>query len=134
MKYSSVIFLILICVTSNYASAKQCEYKGNCKFNGSSYDFEDCLKAELKNYDSELNRIYNTRYKVDGNNDYKKNELLWIKFKEADCDYMASRVNGGVEYQSVFLACLINKTKARIDDLNRSFFYTEWFEQSFLKN
>ena len=128
MKFLSVSIFIIFCVISNYASSKQYEYDGNCKFNGSIYDFDDCLNTELAIYDKELNKVYNENYKLFGDKDYKKTELLWVKFKEADCSYMAKNVNEGTGYKSIYAACLINKTKARIADLKRSYFYSKWFD------
>lgn len=116
-----------MCVFSTFAHAQNYEYSGNCKFAGDSDIFEYCLKNELAKYDRELNRLYRTYFKNMSNKNLKKVELLWVKFKDADCHYMAHEVNAGKEYSAILNVCLINKTKARIQDLRRPYAYKEWF-------
>lgn len=82
----------------------------------------------LASYDKELNDLYRGFLKNSPHKELKKIEALWIRFKEADCDYIASEVHGGQYYDDVYKACLINKTKARIADLKRSFLYRGWFK------
>lgn len=105
-------------------------YNGICKFNIYMRGFDDCLDKELTMYDKELNKIYRRLVK-NGDNDLKKTEVLWIKFKEADCHYMSKEVNGGSYYNVIYKACLINKTKSRVEELKRSFLFFGWFEKDF---
>jgi uncharacterized protein YecT (DUF1311 family) len=130
MNIYKVLFLICFFFMTFYVHAKEYEYSGNCKFNGYMEDFEHCLNRELTRYDRKLNDIYRSFFKKKPDKNLKKAEELWVKFKEADCHYMASEVNEGREFPAVEKACLINKTKARIADLKRSFFYAEWFEKN----
>jgi uncharacterized protein YecT (DUF1311 family) len=116
-----------VCLFSTSTHAQSHEYNGNCKFIGDSDIFEHCLKKELATYDNELNNLYKTYFKNTSNERLKKVELLWVKFKEADCNFMAYEVNEGKEYSAILNVCLINKTKTRIQDLKRPFSYKEWF-------
>lgn len=44
-------------------------------------------------------------------------QFAWIKFKDLDCAYKASGVEGGSVYSYIFDNCLINATRLRIKDL-----------------
>lgn len=126
------IFVVCFLSVSLCSYAKNYEYQGNCLFQGDPYVFEACLAKELSFYDSILNKLYKAQLKVGTKEELKlqkKAEQLWIKFRDADCEFMASVVNEGLEYQFISGACLINKTKARIADLKRSFFYSDWFKK-----
>lgn len=124
--YKNWILLVLLLI-SYQLHAKQYEYNGSCKFNGDMNGFEQCLNKERVTYDKELNDLYSKLFKRGHNSALKKSETLWIKFKESDCVFMAEAVNDGMYFQAVEQACLIDKTKARIADLKRSFFFSQWF-------
>jgi uncharacterized protein YecT (DUF1311 family) len=126
MKLNGIYFLIGIFFIPNNLYAKKYEYMGSCKFHGSMGVFEECLDKELTTYDKELNTLYKALPKT---KDLKNAERLWIKFREADCNYMAKEVHEGKAYQVVEKACSINRTKERIADLKRSYYYRGWFEQ-----
>lgn len=103
------------------------EYDGDCRSEGRNERFEDCLDRELSEYDKELNELYKEELK--NNKKLQRIEMIWIAFKDADCRYMSLEVHGGLYCQYIYKACLINKTKARISDLKRSYRYGGWFEK-----
>ncbi len=108
--------------------AKKYEYSGDCTSSKNIQNLEDCLDKELALYDKELNILY--KHLLEPSDDHLKEvEKLWVKFKEADCKYMAYEVNEGKEFQFIEKVCLINKTKARIVDLKRSYFSSDWFDR-----
>jgi len=127
--YKSCILLFLLSISSQ-PYAKQYEYTGTCKFIGDMEIFKHCLDKESVTYDKELNDLYSKIFKRGHDDTLKKTETLWIKFKKSDCAFMADAVNDGIYFQVVEQACLINKTKERIADLKRSFFFSEWFESN----
>jgi len=130
MKLYKKIFLLFFIFEASSLYASNYEYSGSCRFLGYMDEFEICLNKELANYDKKLNKLYRTLYSRSHNQNLKKIEGLWIKFKEADCSFIAKEVHGGLYYQIVYKACLINKTKARTADLKRSLFYSGWFEKN----
>lgn len=113
-----------------YIQAESYEYKGRCSLVEAPLEFDDCLEKELSSYDSELNEIYNVLQKKSRNKNLIKAELSWIKFRDADCNYIALEVNEGLFYNNIYSACLINKTKDRILELQRSYFYSKWFKKN----
>lgn len=130
MRLFSCFFYLGFFFFSFHADAGNYEYNGECKFVGYTEEFEQCLDSEFKKYDDQLNVIYSSVVKALPDRKFIEIEKTWIKFKEYDCHYMAREVNGGVDYISIYKACLINKTKARIHELKRSFFYSGWFEKN----
>lgn len=130
MKFYKICFVVCLFSVTLQLFAINYEYSGQCRSDNITESFESCLDKELAMYDKELNELYSRFLKRGPHKDLKKIELLWIKYKEADCSYMAREVNGGLQYQFIRNACLINKTKSRIDDLKRSFFYSGWFEKN----
>jgi len=130
MKLYKVLFLTAFFIQSTLLYANKFEYSGSCKLNADIYAFEDCLSKELAECDKQLNALYGKLFKKSHDGALIKSEALWIKFKEADCVFMASAVNEGKYFQSIEKACLINKTNARIADLKRSFLYSKWVDIS----
>lgn len=120
----SCLYIAPFCLNANVYA-----YNGDCKLMGDMSVFEDCLNTELSKYDRELNIIYRGLLKGSNNKQLNKTEMLWIKFKEKDCEYMAREVDEGREYSVIRTVCLIDKTRTRIVDLKRSYFYSNWFQK-----
>ena len=120
------LFGVLFCLNS-CLMAQNYDYSGKCKFEYYMLNFEKCLTEELIKYDKQLNDEYK---KLAPNKDLRAVESLWVKFKEADCDYIATKVNEGKYYDRINKACLVNLTKERIAHLQRSFFFFGWFDKT----
>lgn len=129
MRFYNICFLLVFFSISQNLYAEKYEYIGDCKINNHMEDFEYCLDKELLVYDKELNKLYRNFNDKNTDKKFKKIQLMWIKFKEVDCDYIAREVHEGLYYQFIYKVCLINKTKSRISDLKRSLFYSGWFEK-----
>ena len=127
MKIHNFFYLVSLVLLSTQLYAKEVEYTGKCKFNGYMEKFIDCLEKELASYDKELNELYVSTMKEFPSSTLRKSEKLWVKFKVADCGYIAAEVYSGREYQPIEKICLINKTKDRIADLKRSIYTKAWF-------
>lgn len=128
MKSLGFIFCVTFFLNINCLYSEKSYYKGDCIYHQGFDDLDTCLNKELTEYDKDLNVLYRKLTVSPVNkNKLKKAEMLWIKFKEADCDYMASEVNGGKEYNDIYTACLINRTKERISDLTHSLSFLKWF-------
>ena len=126
MKKIKMITILFVCFTFSNSFSETNEYNGKCGLAISMDEFIKCLDNELQLYDKKLNSIYRDLMKSN-NKTLKISEINWVKFKETDCDFIASTVNEGLYYIPVYKVCLINKTKSRIIDLQRSFFYSDWF-------
>lgn len=79
-----------------------------------------CATWQNKTADKELNALYQqitTRLK--GNADSKKlivnAQRAWIGFRDAECKFSASGVEGGSVYPLIYSNCITELTKARVE-------------------
>lgn len=121
--------MCVIFVSENLFAYTKYEYTGECRFVSYSKEFQDCLDKEFIKYDRELNAVYQQLFKHYPNVGLRTVEEAWVKFKEADCAYMAREVDRGIFYPFILKACWTSKTKARIADLQRDYYHSGWFER-----
>jgi uncharacterized protein YecT (DUF1311 family) len=124
MKFYKISLLAGLISLSLNLHAKEYEYNANCRHFNHVGLFEQCLDKELAFYDGKLNGLY---LSFGANKALEQSELLWIKFKETDCRYMARTANNSLRSRLVYKACVLEKTKNRIADLKKSNSYIEWF-------
>ncbi|MBJ8380943.1 DUF1311 domain-containing protein [Citrobacter sedlakii] len=93
-------------------------------------DEQDNFNKVNENYlkaDNELNSIYKIQmqqYKREGADFYgqkesrdiylKKSQQIWIKMRDASCDYETYESRTGTGFSSIYTQCLLDKTKERI--------------------
>ena len=123
MKFYKFFLLIGLISLSLSSYAKEYQYPANCRHLKSIGPFEQCIDKELAFYDGKLNGLY---LSLGTNNDLARSELLWIKFKETDCTFMA-RSSDRNRSRLVYKACILEKTKNRIEDLKKTNTPMEWF-------
>ena len=91
------------------------------------------IEHEYKNADNELNSLYKAQistYKKEGVEIYgqdksrdfylKKSQQVWIKMRDADCDYETYESRLGTGFSSIYIKCLLDKTKDRIKYLKEN--------------
>lgn len=89
------------------------------KSGGVTADTLDCIGSETKRQDARLNKAYK---EVMGglSNDRKKQlktaQRLWIKYRDANCDFYADP-DGGTYAQVSANECFLNATAARAKEL-----------------
>jgi len=98
---------------------------------------EESKYLEIKNKytqsDRELNILYSNQielYKNEKGDFYgqvvskdiflKKSQQVWIRFRDASCDYETYESQTGTGYQSIYTQCLLDKTKERIKYLKEN--------------
>ncbi len=70
--------------------------------------------------DQRLNHLYKnylTRLEQPQRSKFVNAQRAWIKFKDADCNFQASGVEGGSEQPLITTLCLLDRTKGRIAQL-----------------
>ena len=80
-------------------------------------------QGNLANADAELNRLYQKLESRLMRRPEAKQELVaaqrvWIAFRDAECRFAASGVQGGSIYQQVYQGCLQDLTQARVGNFN----------------
>jgi len=83
-----------------------------------------CAGQEFKSTDKELNVVYQQiTGRLKDNPDRKKllvgAQRAWIGFRDAECKFSASGVEGGSVYPLIYSNCLTTVTKARIEALKQ---------------
>ncbi|ACP53039.1 MAG: lysozyme inhibitor LprI family protein [Rickettsia africae] len=81
-------------------------------------DMNYCVAAEYKKVDKKLNQIYQEILKHISDkreqvNLLKKSPNLWIKYRDADCEFRSFGVYGGSVYPMILLMCLTSYRKNR---------------------
>lgn len=80
-------------------------------------------QGDYRQADAELNRLYREiESRLADSPDIRqgliKAQRAWIAFRDAECRFAASGVEGGSAYPDVYAACLEDLTRARIDNFN----------------
>ena len=116
---SKAIFAIavagLLVSQAAYASDK-------CETAKTTEEISKCADGDLKLLDASLNRAYREiEHRLADNNDGKNAlvaaERAWVHFRDAECKFSASGVEGGSVYSSVVMQCTANLTAQRISEL-----------------
>jgi uncharacterized protein YecT (DUF1311 family) len=81
----------------------------------------ECYNKQYKSADAELNRVYgqvmsrlNSKSRQDA---LKTAQRAWISYRDKECEFDASRYEGGTEVNVVLPACLSGETSSRTDKL-----------------
>lgn len=83
-------------------------------------EMNQCAAKENKAADNELNSLYKqiTARLKDSPEAKKmlvKAQRAWIGFRDAECEFSASGVEGGSVYPLIYDNCIIAQTKARVE-------------------
>lgn len=84
----------------------------------STIGIQDCRRLQLKAWDAELNRAYMA---LGGSNNakLKKSQLAWIKFRDAETEYLRSEYGKleGSMWGNIFIRHEVNLTKEQVTRL-----------------
>ncbi|ROM76883.1 MULTISPECIES: lysozyme inhibitor LprI family protein [Pseudomonas] len=83
-------------------------------------DMNQCSAQEYKAADKELNDLYKQiTGRLKDNPEAKqmlvKAQRAWIAFRDAECDFSASGVEGGSVYPLIYSTCMTTQTKTRVE-------------------
>ena len=81
-----------------------------------------CAGRELKAADGNLNTLYRApldAYDAQNRELLKAAERNWISYRDSECDFESASSAGGSIYPQALSMCLISKTGARIQELER---------------
>ena len=102
--------MVIALLMSSAALAQDCE-KAETQL-----ELNDCAAAEYQKADSELNAAYKKVYALASKEQHgllKNAQNAWIKLRDADCDFIASGVEGGSIQPMIYSQCLTDKTRER---------------------
>ena len=99
---------------------RSAQYQSCMRLAGNEMQLHQCVSDEIARQDSILNATYKqTMSALDPDRKSKllESERLWIKFRDATCDALASAYAGGSMEGRVFGQCSIDQTIRRVRDL-----------------
>ncbi len=94
----------------------------NCGDKTNQTDMNICAGHAYSRADGELNSVYKQiAGRLKGDPDTAKllvaAQKAWIGFRDAECNFSSSTVQGGTAYPFISNSCLYNKTRSRIQEL-----------------
>lgn len=109
--------LLLPLIPLLFINAVQADDCANATTQG---DMNQCAAQETKAADKELNNLYKQiTARLKDNAEAKqllvKAQRAWIGFRDAECSFSASGVEGGSVYPMIHNECLTAVTKARVE-------------------
>lgn len=83
-----------------------------------------CAAQAYQQSDTDLNKLFHEiRQRLTDDTDaqhlLRESERAWIAFRDAECSFAASRVDGGSAYPMIYDLCLDELTQQRIDKLRQ---------------
>lgn len=116
-----------LCGTRNVAEKPH----GSCTAASTQPAMYECLNAELKKFDAQLNTAYQnllSRYEknsvqssstAETQHIHLKNaQRAWIKMRDASCDFETYESRTGSGFGTIHTACLLKQTQQRVEYLN----------------
>ncbi len=108
-----VIFISFLSVATSYAAE-------NCKNPETQLAMNICSAKDYEREDLKLNENYKKLIgKIESKDKEKLKEIQisWIKFKDLQCEYTASKYDGGSMQPLIRSSCLLQMTKQRNKEL-----------------
>src|SRR5215471_9049303 len=119
MKLLFASFLLFI-TAGAYSVGRPQKKPEPCPNAQSQAEMNDCAGREYKKADAELNQTYQrlvAMLEADEKTQLKAVETTWIKYRDANCDFVADQFKGGTMRPMVLGFCLADMTHNRTNEL-----------------
>ncbi len=115
-----ILYCLLILVGFGAAPGQGTKTADPCASAQSQADMNDCWGKEYKSADATLNQVY--RQLVSKLDDEEKAQLkevesAWLKYRDANCGFVADQYKGGTIRPMIDAICLAEMTKNRTAEL-----------------
>lgn len=83
-----------------------------------------CAGKEYKSADSALNRVYQqlmAKLEPDEKTQLKAVQTVWLKYRDANCEFVADQYKGGSIRPMILGLCLADVTRTRTSELKSQF-------------
>ena len=123
MRRVALVLLPCLCLLLAVAAPAQKQRpaaKDPCPGANSQYELNQCAHKEFQAADASLNRIYNqlaSNLDEGARAKLKEAELAWLKYRDANCEFVSSEYEGGTMRPMVHSFCLADMTRARTAEL-----------------
>ena len=118
MRLLGVIAVLLVLATSNTTAQEQ--KKDPCADAQSQLEMNMCWGNQYKAADSRLNAVYReftSKLNPEETAQLRTAQLAWIKFRDANCEFVADQYKGGSIRPMIAAMCLADVTNARTSEL-----------------
>ena len=117
---AATFFLVLSLPTTAYAFGQATKKPVPCANAQSQAEMNDCWGREYKAADATLNQVY--RQLVALTDDEERSQLkeaqrAWLKYRDANCDFVADQYKGGTMRPMIYAICLGDMTRNRTAEL-----------------
>ena len=112
--------LVLALLLSSIAIAGQKPTKDPCANAQSQLEMNMCWGNQYKTADAQLNAAYrefSSKLSTEEAAQLKAAQLAWIKFRDANCEFVADAYKGGSIRPMIAAMCLADVTTARTSEL-----------------
>ena len=119
MKLATISGLLLLILCATILSQNQ-EKKDPCADAQSQAEMNMCWGKEYKAADAKMNKTYQDfMSKLDESEkmQLKNAQLAWLKYRDANCDFVADQYKGGTMRPMIAAICLADVTNARVNEL-----------------
>lgn len=116
----SSIILIVALLLSSISIAGQKPKDDPCPNAQSQLEMNMCWGNQYKAADAQLNAAYrefNSKLNPEETAQLKTAQLAWIKFRDANCEFVADAYKGGSIRPMIAAMCLADVTNARTSEL-----------------
>jgi uncharacterized protein YecT (DUF1311 family) len=124
MKRILIGVVMVICLLS--ASSLSQEKRGSevpCGENGTQAEANACARREYQKADAEMNKLYGrlmtelADYRGNDQQKLQRAQVLWLQYRDANCESEASIYQGGSIRPAVYNSCLASVTRERAQRL-----------------
>jgi len=112
--------LLLFVAAGAYSAGEPQKKPEPCPDAQSQAEMNICAGREYKKADADLNQVYQklvAMLDVDEKTQLKDVETTWIKYRDANCDFVADQFKGGTMRPMVLGFCLADMTRNRTNEL-----------------
>jgi uncharacterized protein YecT (DUF1311 family) len=117
-----LLMLVLAAVIVPQVKGQQSRKKDPCENAQNQQEMNHCAEDEFHKADQKLNKLYNnlgSKLEPERLAKLKEAERAWVKFRDADCDFVTYINKGGSIYPLVYFGCLTESTNDRIKQLEQ---------------
>lgn len=111
-----LVLLTLLALTS-FAQAAEVD----CKNASTQMELNICAGQDFQRSDALLNQAYKQKMaqlSPEQQTKFKAAQRSWIVYRDKDCDFMSSGVEGGSVQPMIYSGCLQQKTEQRTKEIN----------------
>ena len=116
----SSMFLLLVFLLAAGSASGQGTKKAPCSDANTQAEMNICAGKEYKTADASLNRVYQqlvAMLDTAEKDQLKEAQTAWIKYRDANCDFVGDQYKGGSIRPMIYGLCLADVTRNRTTEL-----------------